>query len=676
MRKLTCRLGGVFAAGVGLAALLPAIGAAADSGGTLLPISGFQQMVADTADNHLFFSEGAYGGIVVTDLSGNQATTIANTTGATSMALSSDGSALYAALPGSGEVVAISTGSLQITATYALPSGDQPAYLAVQSGLLWISYNDSAAGDSGAIGEVDPSASTPAFAAESSMGTWYSAPELAADPSDSGVLVAGQPDESAGQVATFDTVGSPVTTLAPPAAPSGCGFVTSMAVTAGGADVVIACLGDAAEVYSTASLSPEGSYLADGGPDETGTNAVAIDASGDVAVGTATISGTGTDLSGPDLYTYPAGSATPANALTLNSTYNGSVVPADGVSWVGSAVYGVVEYNTGLGADPFQFYLQVIDQPLVTETSLTLSAPVSVYLGSSIAVAGTLSFSTGAPPAGTAVTITRTEQGSTATQTFPATTGASGAFSVSDVPPGPGTFTYTASYAGTTGVAAATAAQTVTVNKLVPSLTLSTGPTTFSYEPTVKLTAHLGATYSVRAVSIYAHDLSGNKTVLVRKGNVNSKGDLSVSYRAPHNTTFTVVFAGDARYAERSVSRTIHVRAAVSQHVTGERGTKHRSGHLYYLFGKNKTLHSKVTVAPNQRGQCVKFEVEIFYDGTWTGGTTGCGRLSKSSTVLLKLSLRGGAVGAPYRLRAEFLPASSDRANLAADSPWAYFLIE
>lgn len=676
MRKLTRRLGAAFVAGIGLAAVLPAVSALAVSGGTLLPISGFEQMVADTAGSHLFFSQGGSGGIVVTDLSGADITTIADTTGANGMALSADGSTLYAALDSSGEVVAISSSSLQVTATYSLPSGDEPEYVALQSGLVWISYNDGSDAPSGAIGDVDPSATTPAFAAEASMGTWYSAPELAADPSDSGVLVAGQPDDSAGQVATFDTGGSSVTTLAAAAAPSGCGFVNSMAVTAGGSDVVIACSGDSAEVYTTASLSPAGSYLADGGPDETGTNAVALDASGDVAVGTATIGGTGTDLSGPDLYTYAAGSTTAANALTLNSVYSSSVLEAGSVAWVGSDVDGVVGYNTGIGSIGVQYYLQVIDQPLVTQSSLTLSAPSSVYLGTSVHVTGTLAFSTGAPPTGTAVTITRTEQGSTATQTFSVTTGTGGTFSVADTPPGPGTFTYTASYAGTQSIAAASAAQTVTVSKLVPALTLSTGPTTFNYEPKIELTAHLGPTYSDRTLAIYAHDLSGNKTVLVRRASVNSKGELTVSYRAPHNTTFTVEFAGDAKYAARSVSKTVHVRASVSQRVTGNYGTEHHSGHLYYLFAKNKTLYSKLTVAPNQRGQCVKFEVEIYYQGAWTGVTTGCGKLPKSSTLSLKLSLRGGAIGVPYRVRGEFLPAKSDHANLGADSSWAYFFIE
>jgi hypothetical protein len=673
MRKLTRRLGAALVAGVGLVAILPAIlpatGALADSGGTLLPISSFEQMVADAADSHLFFSQGGSGGIVVTDLSGNDVATIAGTTGANGMALSADGSTLYAALDSSSEVVAISTASLQITATYSLPSGDEPEYVALQSGLVWISYN----GSSAAIGEVDPSAATPTFAAEPSMGTWYSAPELAADPSDSGVLVAGQPNNSAGQVATFDTAGSSVTTLASAAAPAGCGFVNSMAVTPGGADVVIACSGDAAEVYSTASLSPAGSYLADGGPDETGTNAVSIDASGDVAVGTATISDTGTDLSGPDLYTYPAGSTTAANALTLNSVYGGSWLEAGSVAWVGSAVYGVVFYNTGAA---YQYYLQVIDQPLLTQSTLTLSAPSSVYLGASVHVAGTLGLSTGAPATGTAVTITRTGPSSTDTKTFPVTTGTGGTFSLADTPPGPGTFTYTASYAGSQTVAAASAAQTVTVKKLVPALTLSTAHTTYAYEPDIKLTAHLGTTYSVRTIAIYAHDLSGNKTVLLRRGSVNGKGDLTVSYRAPHSTTFTVAFAGDAKYAARSVSRTVRVRAAVSQHVSGYYGTEHHGGRLYYLFATNKTLDSKLTVRPNSRGQCVKFEVEIYYQGAWTSQTTGCGKLSKSSTVLLKLRLHGGAIGVPYRVRGEFVPAKSDHANLAADSPWAYFMIE
>src|SRR5215475_1002509 len=108
--------------------LLPAGAVQADTSATL-PISGFYQMAVDVAGGHIFLSQGtAAQGVVVTDLSGQNATTIQGTGTDTVMgiAISPDGSTLYAAVSSADEVIAISTSSLTQTATYSLGTGNSP----------------------------------------------------------------------------------------------------------------------------------------------------------------------------------------------------------------------------------------------------------------------------------------------------------------------------------------------------------------------------------------------------------------------------------------------------------------------------------------------------------------------------------------------------------------------
>ncbi len=97
--------------------------------------------MADTAHGHVFISQGPLGGadapIVVTNLSGTPVATIGD--GARGLALSADDKTLYAAIGDS--VTAFSTTTLKQTASYATPG---PAWqVALQSGRLWVSYQDS-----------------------------------------------------------------------------------------------------------------------------------------------------------------------------------------------------------------------------------------------------------------------------------------------------------------------------------------------------------------------------------------------------------------------------------------------------------------------------------------------------------------------------------------------------
>ena len=148
MRHRSTALACALTVALGLLAL-PASGARADSSVPLTQLTGFHQIVVDSAAGYVFLSEGvnsaslvtggnsaaAGSAIVVTDLSGNYVTTLDSGKGAEGLALSADGGTLYAALAEDDAVGVIDTSTLTQTAEYSLGSAVATPYsLALQSG--------------------------------------------------------------------------------------------------------------------------------------------------------------------------------------------------------------------------------------------------------------------------------------------------------------------------------------------------------------------------------------------------------------------------------------------------------------------------------------------------------------------------------------------------------------
>ncbi len=649
----------------GTACVLGVLPAGTAAAGTLtsLPITNFHQIVADTAHGHLFISQGSSSSadeILVTNLAGQEVAEIAGQDGVTGIALSPDGSTLYAALATDHAVTAIDTTTLEQTASYPLGDTNTPVDVAVQSGKVWVSYNTGTSGAS--IGDIDLTAAQPAFETQAAMGPWSVAPELAADPQDTGVLVAAEPAVESPAVASYDVAVDPVTVRAQSGSFANCENLGDLAVAPGGAEFVLACgFPYAHDRYSTADLSQQGSY-----PSETYPVAVAFDASGVVAAGT------GNDASDPDLYVYQPDATTPLNILNLNGPDGGLV--ARGLAWApdGSQLFAVLETS------PAAFTLDVVSSPTLTQSTLSLSGPSSADVTKKVTLTGSLALSTGSAPAtGTPVAITRSLAGSTSTATFNVTTAASGGFTVTDTPPGPGKYTYTASYSGSATIAAATASQVVTVSLLPVSLSLSTGASKYTYEPTVHLTAHLGTTYKNRTVSIYAQPAGAKARKLLKTAKVNARGEVTVSYKAPHNTKFSAVFSGDARYAAKTVTRTVEIRARVAESLSSYYSSERLGRITYRLYHRSALLHSRAVVSPNKHGECVEFEAEEYYQGTWYGNTaTGCAKLTKSSKAYATFNLTHADIGFHYRIRADYIRSSKDTTNLSSDGPWLYFIVE
>lgn len=211
---------------------------AADSyavSGVALPIAHFSHLLVDAGHGHLFFSGGpGTDGIVVTDLDGGDATTIGGEPGATGLALSDDGSTVYAALPDQNAIAAISTDTLAETVRYDTGAGTRPDSLAVAGGTLWFGYGTAAG--TGGIGSVD-AAGTVKTARDS--GSWASSPTLATTPTPSGALVAAVQTGDTSAFVTYRIAdGGELTRQAAQSLPIP--DLTDFAITADGQDVAVA----------------------------------------------------------------------------------------------------------------------------------------------------------------------------------------------------------------------------------------------------------------------------------------------------------------------------------------------------------------------------------------------------------------------------------------------------
>lgn len=435
------------AATVGIAASAGWQATAAKAAATLvqMPISTYSHMLIDPAHHHIFFTGGSSStSILVTDYSGNTVATIPNETGATGLALSSDGSTVYAALTGGGAVSAISTSTLTETARYATGTNTEPAYVAYTSGKIWFGYNGAPLGG---IGSIDPSTSPATVTLKAAAGFWYAAPILAASPD--GELAAGEPGQSPVQLATYDVSSGTATVLAPELSDQSASNLESMQITPDGQDLVTASgYPYYQQVYKVSDLSADGEYPTTNYP-----NSVSISGDGTVAAGT--------DSGSNEVFVFAPGGSTPLNTYDFGSNQ----LATDGVALTpdGSELFAVT--TDVYGNNPM---LNIIPDPEQASSTLSLTGPATARHGQTITLSGTL----GGPASevgGQALTLTRFDPADPNGVTLPSvTTAADGSFSFTDTAPkttgqDTSTVTYQVSYAGDAHLSAATASASVTV---------------------------------------------------------------------------------------------------------------------------------------------------------------------------------------------------------------------
>ena len=222
--------------------------AAAATSAAALPIRTFSHLLIDPVHHHLFITSGAFSSsILVTDYSGQTVATIQDEPSATGLALSSDGSTVYAALPDGDAISAISTSTLAETARYATGTGTEPTYVADTKGKIWFGYGGSGEGE---IGSVDPRTSPATVTLKAVPRFWYAAPMLAA--TEGGELVGGEPGRARSRWPATTSPAGAATVLAQGRSLDQASDLGSMQLTPDGKDVVIAS-GDPAYRGSTGS---------------------------------------------------------------------------------------------------------------------------------------------------------------------------------------------------------------------------------------------------------------------------------------------------------------------------------------------------------------------------------------------------------------------------------------
>jgi hypothetical protein len=453
----------VTAAGVVAAVAVSAGSAAAGTitADVALPLPTYSQMLVDPIHHHLFVTAGSgSSSILVTDYSGQTVATIPNEPGATGLALSDDGSTVYAALAHGDAISAISTTTLAETARYATGTGTDPAYVAYTSGRIWFGYG--APGSHGAIGSIDPSTSPAAVtlsAVNDPLASWYGAPKLKASPA--GDLVAGQPSSTPLQLASYDVSTGTAATLTPMTTFNNYAFLTGMQITPDGKDVVVATTATAPTIFQVSDLSVVGGY-----PAANSAGGVAIAGDGTVAAGSGTSNSYQVSLFAP-------GGTTPLDTYSFGSRALVDLALSPDASELFAVTVSVTVTPPSGGRPPTvvrHYALTIITNPVQNPSTITLTGPGTVKHGTPVTLTGTLG-TLGGPASftgGQTLTVTRTDPAEPDGVALPdVTTAADGSFSITDTPPklhaNQGTVTYQVSYAGDAHLTASAATVSVTV---------------------------------------------------------------------------------------------------------------------------------------------------------------------------------------------------------------------
>jgi hypothetical protein len=623
-------------------------GSAAADSAKLLNVKSVGDLVVDGAHQRVYVSDPTGGKIVVTDYAGTVKATLAGLPGVTGLALSADSGQVYAAVMGADRIVSVETQTSTQTASYDL-GADAPAALEIVDGRLWFGY-------SGGIGSLDVSGAEPVVKLDQDGDALGASPLLAADPAVPGVLAAG----TAGGLAVFDVSADGAALRASGSMDTG---VKQIDLTPDGQQVLTSWddtgNGYAFGAYSTTDLKHVGSYQTDAYP-----NAVAVASDG-------TIAGGSFSWYDPDVHILKAGDTGPTREYDFPNTGNssGADILVDGaLAWAPdrSRVFAVSVNDSGT------YSLRALTDPTKELPALKVSAPTKADRAKKLTVTGKLTSKT-ALPAGTVLTVTRTDIESPKGKALPSvTTKSDGSFSFTNTPPAGGKVTYKVSYAGDAAHTSASGSDAVQVSRKATTLTVNRNGKVYSYGADVKFTAHLGTTYKNRTVEIYADPFGADKPKkLLKKAKVNSDGNLSVTVDMTRDTTVSATFAGDARYAPKTAKSTAYAKVKVSTSVSKNYKTGTIGSKKYYYFHKN-TDPVFTTTMTYYKGRQQRFQLQVYYQGTWYDSGTQYFALNTSGKSKVQLGAPGES-GIRARVRSSYINGSSgDTVNTTTHGAWKY----
>jgi hypothetical protein len=590
----------------------------------------------------VFVGDSSAGRIVAANYSGSLVDSVSGIGQVSDLALSDDGTTLYAAAPDLHEIVALDAATLDVKTRYTVSTTTGPRHVAFAGGKLWFSYGDQWDGDLGSVDPaVDPAGGTdPVALAQYSDKVWGQA-LLDTDPNQPGVLAVGETGISTDSMAVLDVSGATPQQVAwysgDYSLNSGIGDIDLIP---GGKQVLVN--GQDRDAYADGTFKAAGSYPAGQRAD--------IAANGLLA-----------QITGSKVAVYKPNTTQPVRTYTTSSNGTGDLTWAPD----SSRIFALVPSGSG-------YAVKALTGPTLNAPTLTVSAPASAPRAKQLTVKGKLS-ATVPLPAGVKVQVTRTDLASPDGKALPAATvKADGTFSFTDTPPAGGTVTYKVSYAGDAEHSSASGSDKVAVSRAKTALTLNKNGNLYNYGTDVSFTAHLGTTYKNRTVEIWADPFGGDKPKkLVKSGKVNSHGNLSATVDMTRDTTVTAVFKGDARYAPRSVKSTAYARVRVSTSVTKHYRTGKIGSHTYYWFHKSTDplLTTTMTYYP---GRQQRFDLEVYYNGTWYSADSEYFGLATNGKSAVRLSAPDEA-GIKARMRSTYVNGSSgDTVNSTTYGSWKY----
>jgi YVTN family beta-propeller protein len=380
--------------------------------------------------------------IIVADSGGNVTGAITGLSQVHGLALTRDGTRLYAALHGSDEVAEIDTATLTITRRIRVDAHPCPSTLALTGDRLWIGHGCGQNHQAGVIGlELTAATPTPIVLAS----RLYSAPAIAAA---GDTLVAGETFLSPTSLMVYDIdQATPVLRGVIDGYMWYTAGIQEIALTNDGSTAVTAA-GEPTNFtrYDTNALSPTGAY----GGYFTTPASVAISSDGTYIAGGR--------MSGTDLTLYDA--VTGEELLSADNPV-GNLVS-------GSITFSGVDVYTLLRTSTNRLHLWRLPDIALPQSLLTLTTTRQVPTGTQILIAGQLTRADGLPLGAQSLTVTRQLSGQPPKPLDGVTTAANGTFTITDQPPGIGKVIYTVAWAGDSTARPDTAEAVVLLTPLLP----------------------------------------------------------------------------------------------------------------------------------------------------------------------------------------------------------------
>ncbi|MGK5671751.1 hypothetical protein ACSNOB_02750 [Micromonospora sp. URMC 106] len=547
--RLRTVIGSVLASTLAAAAGLVATTAPAAARDTATLIPGVTGVVDTAAAGGRVFVS-ANDRIVVADAQGTLTGSITGLAGPAGLAVTPDGSRVYAALSGSNEIAEIDAAALAVVRRINLAGYPSPAHLSLDGNQLWVGYgikNDFVGGVLGL--DLSVAAPTPVQVAT----RMYGAPLVAGAGS---TVFTAEAGINPATPRVYDVSTTPATLRGViDGADNDLSNLTDLTITPDGTQAVSVFATSGFDVWDTTTLTKVRSYgsRADhpGAP-----GAIAISPNG-AHVGTAFY---GSNY-GPYAAVYDATAGT--KTLQTQMTHKGDLVTGS-LSVLDGDLYALLNdwpYN--------RYYLWRVEGALLPASTLSLSATAATALDP-CTMTGRLAFPDGSTPGAQPIEITRTLPDGT-TATLPGVrTAEDGTFTVTDTPPVSGSVSYTATWDGSPAFRWSKTTARAEVAQHPTSLAV-TGPTTGNANKPLTLTGRMTTAGNVptpRAGSIVVYRIYTNKNGSVGADlplvPLAADGSFTVTDTPPVGGQYTyhVRFDGDATYAYAYTSHDVSIRGA------------------------------------------------------------------------------------------------------------------